>query len=95
MTPWRWVREKGTWASAKANYKGAKPNVDPLVRHLGTLLEGDAGFLLDICRRAGIHRQTLRRWLAGERTPNLADFLAVLQVTGHTLTIERLPHDNQ
>ena len=45
MTPWKWVQEKGTWASAKANYKGAKPNVDPLVRHLGTLLEGDAGFL--------------------------------------------------
>jgi hypothetical protein len=77
------------FAAAKANYKGVFPDVDPLIQQLGTILADDAGFLLDTCRRAGIHRQTLRRWLRGDRTPSLLDFNAILQVAGYTLIIRK------
>lgn len=89
MKTWAMLREEGTWAAAKVTYKGARSNVDPLVRQLGELLRDDAGFLLDICKRAGVHRSTLRRWFSGERTPNLLDFKAVLEVSGYTLTIRK------
>lgn len=89
QVPLRVRQEKATLAAAKANYKGVFPDVDPLVQQLGAILADDAGFLLDICKRAGIHRQTLRKWLRGDRTPNLLDFHAVLQVAGYTLQIKR------
>jgi len=87
-------QEKAMLAAGKANYVGASPNVDPLVRQLGELLRPDAAFLIDTCRRAGIHRQTLRKWLRGQRTPNLLDFQALLEVNGYTLTIQRKPNED-
>lgn len=94
MRTWAEIRELGTISAAQATYKGARHNVDPLVQQLGELLRPDAGLLLDICRRAGIHRQTLRRWLVGTRTPNVADLRAVLEVLGYTLSIKRIPHED-
>jgi len=89
QVPLRVRQEKAMLAAAKANYKGVFPDVDPLIQQLGAILADDAGFLLDTCRRAGIHRQTLRKWLRGDRTPNLLDFNAILQVAGYTLIIRK------
>jgi hypothetical protein len=89
QVPLRVRQEKAMLAAAKANYKGVFPDVDPLVQQLGAILADDAGFLLDTCKRAGIHRQTLRKWLRGDRTPNLLDFKAILQVAGYSLIIRK------
>ena len=89
QVPLRVRQEKAMLAAAKANYKGVFPDVDPLVQQLGDILADDAGFLLDTCKRAGIHRQTIRRWLRGDRTPNLLDFKAILQVAGYSLIIRK------
>jgi len=89
QVPLRARQEKAMLAAAKANYKGVFPDVDPLIQQLGAILADDAGFLLDICKRAGIHRETLRRWLRGDRTPSLLDFNAILQVAGYTLIIRK------
>jgi len=89
QVPLRVRQEKAMLAAAKANYKGVFPDVDPLIQQLGAILADDAGFLLDICKRAGIHRETLRRWLRGDRTPSLLDFNAILQVAGYTLIIRK------
>ena len=91
QVPLRVRQEKAMLAAAKANYKGVFPDVDPLVQQLGAILADDAGFLLDTCKRAGIHRQTLRKWLRGDRTPNLLDFNAILQVAGYSLIIRKDP----
>ncbi len=91
QVPLRVRQEKAMFAAAKANYKGVFPDVDPLIQQLGAILADDAGFLLDTCRRAGIHRQTLRKWLRGDRTPNLLDFNAILQVAGYSLIIRKDP----
>lgn len=91
QVPLRVRQEKAMLAAAKANYKGVFPDVDPLIQQLGAILADDAGFLLDTCRRAGIHRQTLRKWLRGDRTPNLLDFNAILQVAGYSLIIRKDP----
>ena len=91
QVPLRVRQEKAMLAAAKANYKGVFPDVDPLIQQLGVILADDAGFLLDTCKRAGIHRETLRRWLRGERTPSLLDFNAILQVAGYSLIIRKDP----
>ena len=91
QVPPRVRQEKAMLASAKANYKGVFPDVDPLIQQLGAILADDAGFLLDTCKRAGVHRQTLRKWLRGDKTPNLLNFKAMLQVAGYSLIIRKDP----
>lgn len=81
------TRHKGTIVNAQLSFKGARLHLDPLVQQLGSVLEGEAGFLEEVCKTAGIHRQTLAKWLRGERTPNLLHFNALLQAVGYRLKI--------
>jgi DNA-binding phage protein len=81
------VQHKGTIVNAQLSFKGARPHLDPLLREMGTLLETEAGFLDEVCKTAGIHRQTLAKWMRGERTPTLLHFNAVLQTLGFKLKI--------
>ncbi len=83
------IRDRARIASGRATFKPARAGVDPLIAQTVKLLGEHAGYIGDIGRRAGVHRQTLRKWGQGIRSPGVLQLQAVLQVLGYELKIVR------
>lgn len=84
-----------TMRAARATYRGARPGVDPIVATLGELLRPHAGDISAIAQRAGVDRQSIRKWLANVRCPTLITVRAVLNVLGYDLRVVRLRRDDE
>lgn len=82
------IQSLGTAKAARANFKPPLCQ-DPHILQLSKLLKRHVGNLNSICDRAGVHYQTIARWRAGARNPNLMDFKAVLEVLGYQIQIIR------
>lgn len=75
-------------ASARKNIRAeCAPGCDPAVVALFALVKPLAGYVPLISRKAGVDRRAIGKWIAGGRTPNVANLRAVLNVLGYDLIV--------
>lgn len=81
-------RSAGRVAAGRACFRLAPGRgVDPAVAELVELLRPYAGHIAALSRAAGIHRQSVRKWSSGQRTPNVANLRAALNAIGYDLAV--------
>jgi len=88
------VRLMGAHYAGRACFKQPLDNVDPLLHELSVILEDHAGFIADICKRAGVCRTTVQRWMHEGKDPKLSYFKATLNALGYDLKIVRKRDDD-
>jgi len=69
------------------NYREAHPAVDPILHQLNRELQVRAGHVGDICDKAGITVNTVRKWMRGSNSPTLSSLQALANCLGYTVTL--------
>ena len=88
------VRLMGAHYAGRACFKQPLDTVDPLIHELSVLLEDHAGFIADICKRAGVCRSTVQRWMHEGKDPKLSYFKAMVSAMGYELLIVEKENDD-
>lgn len=88
------VRLMGAHYAGRACFKQPLDTVDPLIHELSVLLEDHAGFIADICKRAGVCRSTVQRWMHEGKDPKLSYFKAMVNAMGYELLIVEKENDD-
>lgn len=88
------MRVLGAHFSGRANFKKSPSNIDPLLLELSKILEENAGLIADICRKAGVSRAAVQRWMHKGTDPKLTLLRAVLNVTGYEIVIVKKDNRN-
>jgi DNA-binding phage protein len=84
------VRIRGANYAGRACFKQPLDNIDPLMIQLSGILEENAGFISEVCKRAGVGRSTVQRWMHEGKDPKLSYLRAMLNAMGYELRIERI-----
>lgn len=88
------VSLKGANYAGRACFKRPLDSVDPLLHELSNMLEDNAGFIADICKRAGVCRSTVQRWMHEGKDPKLSYFKAMVNAMGYELLIVEKENDD-
>lgn len=81
--------EKGRINAAKASRKPVKAG-HPLVRQMFGLMDKESVYGKDVCKRAGLHHNSVSDWRAGRKFPKLDALEAMLGAMGYELRIMRV-----
>lgn len=88
------VRLMGAHYAGRACFKQPLDTVDPLIHELSVILEDHAGFIADICRRSGVCRTTVQRWMHEGKDPKLSYLKAILHTMDYDLKIVKKSDDD-
>lgn len=88
------IQLRGAHFAGRACFKQPMSNIDPLLLELGGILEDNAGLIADICRRAGVGRTTVQRWMHEGVDPKLSYLRAMLNAAGFDIYIKRKVNDD-
>ena len=64
---------------------------DPIASNVLLAINSKGITLVQLQRRAGVHKSTLSRWLSGRRSIRVRDALAVLEALGLDIVIRERP----